>query len=98
MKYRAGPARAGEGESHTFFGEGDMTGNTLRCALAGIALILVSAAVTAFAQSYPLRPIRLLTPNAPGGGLDVIARFIAPALTDNLGKAVVVIRNRKQRS
>ena len=75
-----------------------MTGNTRRRALAGIALILVSAAVTAVAQSpstgsgqaYPLRPIRLLTPNAPGGGLDVIARFIAPALTDNLGKAVVV--------
>ena len=67
-----------------------MSGNTSRCELYGIALILVSAAVTAAAQSYPSRPIRLLTPNAPGGGLDVIARLIAPALTENLGRAVVV--------
>ena len=64
-----------------------MKGNTWRCAL---ALILAAAAATAAAQSDPARPIRLLTPNAPGGGLDVIARMIAPALTDNLGRAVVV--------
>jgi len=64
--------------------------NTLRCALCGVALILLPLAATAVAQSYPARPIRVLTPNAPGGGLDVVARMIAPALTDNLGRAVVV--------
>jgi tripartite-type tricarboxylate transporter receptor subunit TctC len=42
------------------------------------------------AQDYPTRPIRLLTPIAPGGGLDVIARIIAPPLTESLGKPVVV--------
>jgi tripartite-type tricarboxylate transporter receptor subunit TctC len=46
--------------------------------------------MAAAAQGYPGRPIRLLTPNAPGGGLDVIARLFAPALTENLGRAVVV--------
>ena len=53
-------------------------------------LALVLAAGTASAQSYPARPIRLLTPIAPGGGLDVIARMIAPALTENLGQSVIV--------
>ena len=67
-----------------------MSRSTLCGALCGIALILLSAAPSAIAQSYPARPIRVLTPNAPGGGLDVIARMIAPALTDNLGRAVVV--------
>ena len=52
--------------------------------------VLVLFAAEVFAQGYPARPIRLLTPNAPGGGLDVIARLIAPALTENLGKSVVV--------
>ncbi len=67
-----------------------MTGNTLRRTLAGITLSLVLPAMTAVAQSYPARPVRLLTPVVPGGGLDFIARLIAPALTDILGKSVVV--------
>ena len=54
------------------------------------ALILVLAAGASFAQGYPARPIRLLTPVVPGGGLDFIARVIAPALTENLGKSVIV--------
>lgn len=44
----------------------------------------------AAAADFPTRPIRLLVPTAPGGGLDVIARLIAPPLTDGLGKSVVV--------
>ena len=67
-----------------------MSGTTRRCARYGIALMLAAVAATAVAQSYPARPIRLLTPNAPGGGLDVIARLIAPSLTEDLGRAVVV--------
>ena len=62
----------------------------LRHAPCGVGLVLLSVALTAVAQSYPARPIRLLTPNAPGGGLDVIARMITPALTEDLGRAVVV--------
>src|SRR5271157_4001559 len=64
-----------------------MKSNARLCAL---VLMLASATVTAVAQSYPARPIRLLTPVVPGGGLDFIARLIAPPLTDTLGKSVVV--------
>jgi tripartite-type tricarboxylate transporter receptor subunit TctC len=61
---------------------------TSRGLAAALTLVVISG--VAFAQGYPLRPIRLLTPIAPGGGLDVIARMIAPALSENLGKSVVV--------
>ena len=55
--------------------------------LVSCALCLVGGAGAA---DYPSRPVRLLVPTAPGGGLDVIARLIAPPLTESLGKSVVV--------
>jgi tripartite-type tricarboxylate transporter receptor subunit TctC len=43
------------------------------------------------AQSkYPNRPIRLMTPFAPGGGSDLLSRLIGPPLTEVLGQPIVV--------
>jgi tripartite-type tricarboxylate transporter receptor subunit TctC len=52
--------------------------------------MLVAISAVATAQNYPSRPIRLLCPIAPGGGLDVIARSISPPLSENLKTSVVV--------
>lgn len=39
---------------------------------------------------YPLRPIRIIVPAAPGGGLDIIVRSIGQMLTDRWGQSVIV--------
>ncbi len=57
-----------------------------------LAVIVVStlpAPVTA-AATYPTKPIRLIVPFAPGGGTDMVARVIAPKMTDRLGTTVIV--------
>ena len=55
-----------------------------------IALAIVAADENAFAQSYPSKPIRMVVGFPPGGGTDVVARLIAPRLSENLGQAVVI--------
>jgi len=53
--------------------------------------LLAAVAIEAGAQApYPVRPVRLLVPNPPGGATDNLARVIAPRLTDVLGQTVVV--------
>lgn len=42
------------------------------------------------AQSYPARPIRIIVPFAPGGGVDLMARLIGQKLTEKFGQSVVV--------
>jgi len=55
------------------------------------ALALATAAtVPAHAQEYPDKPIRMIAPFPPGGGVDVIARLIAQKLSLALGKPVIV--------
>ncbi len=67
-----------------------------RAALAAVALAVVAIeaahaqAISAGAQAYPVRPIRVIVGLAPGGGNDTIARLISQKITGPLGQAVVV--------
>jgi tripartite-type tricarboxylate transporter receptor subunit TctC len=44
----------------------------------------------ALAESYPTRPITIVVPYPPGGGLDMTARVMAPHMAEILGQPVVV--------
>jgi tripartite-type tricarboxylate transporter receptor subunit TctC len=58
--------------------------------LAGVAAALPVLSRVAWAQSYPTRPVRLISPFPPGGSIDLTARLIGQWLTDRLGQQVVI--------
>ena len=55
-----------------------------------LVLSLIFVAGTAFGQSYPTRPVRLLVTYPPGGSSDVQTRLVAKGLAERLGQPVVV--------
>jgi tripartite-type tricarboxylate transporter receptor subunit TctC len=64
--------------------------------LPGLSLAILAAFsgfAVAQAQSYPVKPIRLVVPLAPGGGNDTLARYLGKYLTESI-KQSVVIENR----
>lgn len=57
---------------------------------AALAALLVLAAGSAAAQSYPSRPIRIILPYAPSGAPDVLSRWIAQKMSQTTGQQVIV--------
>ena len=43
-----------------------------------------------WAQTFPSRPIRIIIGFPPGGGIDILARLIAPKMSERLGQPVIV--------
>ncbi|HEX6156913.1 MAG TPA: tripartite tricarboxylate transporter substrate-binding protein [Burkholderiales bacterium] len=56
--------------------------------MVSVFALVISTLVAA--QDYPVRPVRLLVGFPPGGGMDTIARVIAPRLQDLLGQPFLV--------
>ena len=60
-------------------------------AVAFAAMVLGSIAPgPAGAQSFPVKPVRMIVPFAPGGGIDVIARLLSQKLQEGWGQSVLL--------
>ena len=55
-----------------------------------VSLLAVAAAAPSHAQSWPAKPIRWISPFAPGGGADFTSRALAQKLGPALGQQVVI--------
>jgi tripartite-type tricarboxylate transporter receptor subunit TctC len=58
--------------------------------LAASAAALPAISRIATAQSYPSRPVRIIVGFAPAGLTDIIARLLAPSLSERLGQPFVI--------
>ena len=59
-------------------------------ALAAMALLPAFGMVTAQAQTYPSKPVRIIVGFAPGGGTDIVARLLAQKLSEAMGQSFIV--------
>ncbi len=53
-------------------------------------IVITGVQVVSAADSYPVRPIRIVVSSAAGSGPDVVARLFGPQLGEALGQSVVV--------
>jgi tripartite-type tricarboxylate transporter receptor subunit TctC len=58
-------------------------------ALAAV-LCLILSVPAAWAQGYPSKPVRIVIPWAPGGGNDIIGRYLGEKLSQAIGQPVVI--------
>ena len=55
-----------------------------------VAGVLLSFGVSAWSQSYPSRPVKIIVPYGVGGSADVYGRYLAAKLSDSMGQPVLV--------
>ena len=55
-----------------------------------LCIALLLTAHGACAQAYPTKPVRLIVPFPPGGGVDFVGRVVGQKLTERLGQQFAI--------
>jgi tripartite-type tricarboxylate transporter receptor subunit TctC len=63
---------------------------TRRTLLAGVAAVATVPRANAQTGNWPVRPLKIIIPTAPGGSPDMVARTLGNKLTERLGQPVIV--------
>ncbi len=69
------------------------TGWVKECVVDGVSVIVLAAGVVGgveSAETYPIKPIRMVVPFPPGGGADLVTRAVTPKLSQLLGRSFVI--------
>src|SRR4249920_902672 len=64
-----------------------LNGRVIRICL---SCCLCASVATVQSQDYPLKPIKVIVPVAPGGATDLTARLVGQKMAERLGQAVIV--------
>ncbi len=62
----------------------------MKAIVLGFAALVAAEASVAQTSGYPNRPVKMVAPFAPGGPVDVVARVLAPKLSEGLGQQFYV--------
>ena len=54
------------------------------------ALVVPIALGAAHAQTFPVKPLRVINPAAPGGNSDIFFRILSPKMSEILGQSVII--------
>jgi tripartite-type tricarboxylate transporter receptor subunit TctC len=58
--------------------------------VAAVLLFVPQLALAQAGADYPVKPVRVISPSAPGGAVDVLGRLVAGTLSENLKRQFVV--------
>ena len=61
-----------------------------RLSLNALAMVVALGALSAMAQTYPARPVRIIVPFGPGGAADSLPRLVGTKLAELWGQPVVI--------
>ena len=56
-----------------------------RCAAGFLVVLSIALCTAVHADAYPSKPVRIIVGFAPGGGTDIIARYITQRLSESFG-------------
>jgi len=62
----------------------------MRLSVVCVSVLLTFSATSSVAQTYPVRPVRMIVANGPGSAPDVIARLLGAKLAESWGQPIIV--------